>query len=34
MNINNEWSDLEKKEFEKILTQFFPYYDDINTNNR
>ena len=28
----NEWSDLEKKEFEKILTQFFPYYDDINTN--
>ena len=28
----SEWSDLEKKEFENILTRFFPYYDEINTN--
>ncbi len=28
----NEWSSLEKNEFENILTQFFPYYDKINTN--
>ncbi len=28
----NEWNSLEKNEFENILTQFFPYYDKINTN--
>lgn len=27
-----EWSDLEKKEFEKIINDKFPYYDDIKTD--
>ena len=27
-----DWSELEKKEFEKITNEIFPYYDQINTN--
>ena len=26
------WSTLEKKEYEKIISEIFPYYDDILTN--
>ena len=34
-NINYEykdWNDLEKKEFEKVINDLFPYYDGIKTN--
>ena len=27
-----DWNDLEKKEFEKIVSEIFPYYDKIKTN--
>lgn len=27
-----QWSDIEKKEFEKIINEKFPYYDDIKTD--
>ena len=26
------WNDKEKKEFEKIINNLFPYYDEIKTN--
>ena len=28
----NNWNDLEKKEFEEIINNMFPYYDEIKTN--
>ena len=27
-----DWSNLEKREFENIINEIFPYYDEINTN--
>ena len=30
--VYKDWNDLEKKEFQNIINDVFPYYDEIKTN--